>query len=148
MTEDEMVRWHHRLNGHECEQASGVSEGQGSLACCSPWGHKASDITERLNWTEYTAWSCISLFNCIDSVFPSKLLKTLSYIHHLYSLPYKLPFELQSHLFNWWIGHTLWAAQWAISNSVHHKLSHDSCHLPKMVLLGATSHTEAVWKSY
>ena len=49
MTEDEMVRWHHQLNGHECEQASGVSEGQGSLACCSPWGHKASDITERLN---------------------------------------------------------------------------------------------------
>ena len=60
-TEDEMARWHHRLNGHEFEQASGVGEGQGSLACCSPRGHKVLDVTERLNWTEYTAWSCISL---------------------------------------------------------------------------------------
>ena len=39
-TEDEMVRWHHRLNGHEFEQTPGDGEGQGSLACCSPWGHK------------------------------------------------------------------------------------------------------------
>ena len=46
---DEMVGWHHRLNGHEFEQALGVGEGQGSLACCSPWGHKESDTTERLN---------------------------------------------------------------------------------------------------
>ena len=49
MTEDEMVRWHHRLDGREFEQALGVGEGQGSLACCSPWGHKESDTTE---WTE------------------------------------------------------------------------------------------------
>ena len=50
-TEDEMVRWHHRLNGHEFEQVPGV--GQGSLACCKPRGHKESDTTERLNdWTE------------------------------------------------------------------------------------------------
>ena len=40
MTEDEMVGWHHRLNGHEFEQALGVGEGQGSPVCCSPWGHK------------------------------------------------------------------------------------------------------------
>ena len=45
----EMVGWHHRLNGHEFEQAPGDSEGQGSLACCSPPGHKESDMTERLN---------------------------------------------------------------------------------------------------
>ena len=45
-TEDEMVGWHHRLNGHEFEQAPGVGEEQGSLACCSPWGHKESDMTE------------------------------------------------------------------------------------------------------
>ena len=50
-TEDEMVGWHHQLNGHEFEQAPGVGDGQGSLACCSPWGCKESDITERLNWT-------------------------------------------------------------------------------------------------
>ena len=48
MTEDEMVGWHHRLNGHESEQALGDGEGQGSLACCSPWGHKELDTTERL----------------------------------------------------------------------------------------------------
>ena len=46
MTEDEMVGWHHRLNGHEFEQVPGVSDGQGGLACCSPWGLKESDTTE------------------------------------------------------------------------------------------------------
>ena len=45
MTEDEMVRWRHRLNGHECEQAPGVGDEQGSLACCSPWGRKKLDMT-------------------------------------------------------------------------------------------------------
>ena len=49
MTEDEMVGWHHRLNGHEFEQTRGDSEEQGSLVCCSPWGHKESDMTERLS---------------------------------------------------------------------------------------------------
>ena len=46
MTEDEMVGWDHRFNGHEFEQALGDSEGQESLACCSPWGCKESDILE------------------------------------------------------------------------------------------------------
>ena len=50
MTEDEMVRWHHWLDAHEFEQAPGVGDGQGSLACYSSWGHKESDTTERLNW--------------------------------------------------------------------------------------------------
>ena len=45
MTEDEMVGWHHRLNGHEFEQTIGHSEGQGSVACCSSRGHKKSDMT-------------------------------------------------------------------------------------------------------
>ena len=49
MTEDEMVGWHHQLNRHESEQAPGVGDGQGSLAVCSPWGHKEPDMTERLN---------------------------------------------------------------------------------------------------
>ena len=44
-TEDEMVRWHHRLDGHESEQALGDGEGQGSEACCRPWGHKELDTT-------------------------------------------------------------------------------------------------------
>ena len=51
MTEYEMVRWHHWLHGHEFEQAPGVGDGQESLACCSPWVHKVSDKTERLNWS-------------------------------------------------------------------------------------------------
>ena len=49
MTEDEMVGWHHRLNGHEFAQALGDGERQGSLTCCSPWGHKESDMGEQLN---------------------------------------------------------------------------------------------------
>ena len=48
-TEDEMVGWHHRLNGHEFEQTLGGGEGQGSLVRCSPWGRKGSDTTQRLN---------------------------------------------------------------------------------------------------
>ena len=49
MTEDEMVGRHHQLNGHEFEQIQGDCEGQGSLVCCSPWGHKKLDMTEPLN---------------------------------------------------------------------------------------------------
>ena len=49
MTEDEMVGWHHQLNGREFEQTQGDDKGQGSLACCSPWGHKESDMTKLLN---------------------------------------------------------------------------------------------------
>ena len=51
MTEDEMVGWHQLLNGHEFGWTPGVGGGQGGLACCSPWCHKESDMTERLNWT-------------------------------------------------------------------------------------------------
>ena len=50
--EDEMVGWHHQLDGHEFEHAPGVGDGQGSLACCSPWNHRESDTTEQLNWIE------------------------------------------------------------------------------------------------
>ena len=49
MTKDETVGWHHRLNGLEFEQAPGVGVGQGSLVCCSTWGHKELDTTELLN---------------------------------------------------------------------------------------------------
>ena len=56
MTEDEMVGWHHQLNGHEFEQTQGAGEGQGSLVCCSPWGHKESDTTERVNNEQYSPW--------------------------------------------------------------------------------------------
>ena len=49
MTEDEMAGWHNRLAGHEFEEALGAGNGQGSLVCRSPWGHKEPDSTERLN---------------------------------------------------------------------------------------------------
>ena len=52
MTENEMVGWYHWLNGHAFEQALGIGEEQGILACCSRWGHKYSDTTEQLNWTD------------------------------------------------------------------------------------------------
>ena len=65
MTEDEMVGWHHWLNGHEFEQALGDSEGQGSMACCSSQGRKELDTTEQLNWTELNcgedSWESLGL---------------------------------------------------------------------------------------
>ena len=67
-TEDGMVGWHHWLDGHEFEQALGVGDEQGGLACCSPWDRKESDMTERLNWT-------------IINNFPSKPLKHC-YVQH------------------------------------------------------------------
>ena len=55
-TEEGMIGWHHQFDGHEFEQAPGVGDGQGRLACCSPWGCKESDMTERLNWTDIVTW--------------------------------------------------------------------------------------------
>ena len=52
VAEDEMIGWHHWLNAHEFEQPPGDGEGEGSLACCSPWGLKELDTIERLNWTK------------------------------------------------------------------------------------------------
>ena len=57
MTEDEMAGWHHWLNGNQFEWTPGVGDGQGSLACCDSWGHKESDTTEWLNWTELNWWT-------------------------------------------------------------------------------------------
>ena len=55
MTEDKMVAWYHRFNGHKFEQTPGDGEGQGSLACCSPWGHKELDMTV----TEQQIYVCV-----------------------------------------------------------------------------------------
>ena len=60
MTEDEMVGWHHGLDAYEFEQALGDGDGQRSLVCCSPWGHKDSCTTERLN--NSNGWTEVSLF--------------------------------------------------------------------------------------
>ena len=76
-TEGEIVGFHHRLNGHEFEQSLGVGDGQGSLACCSPWGGKESDMTERLNWTHWAyeseslvTRSCLTLCDPMDCSLP------------------------------------------------------------------------------
>ena len=53
MPEDEMVRWHHRLNGHGFGSTLGVGDGQGGLECCGSWGRNESDTTEWLNWPEH-----------------------------------------------------------------------------------------------
>ena len=67
-TEDERVGWHHWLDGHEFEQAPGVGDGQGSLACCSPWGRKESDMTEWLNWLTD---AILTLFRFLSSLIHS-----------------------------------------------------------------------------
>ena len=69
MTEDEMVGWHHWLKGHESEQALEDGEEKGSLVCCSPWGYKESDMTERLNWTdESLRWPLPPVAGCVNWV--------------------------------------------------------------------------------
>ena len=76
MTEDEMVGWHHRLNGHEFEQAPGESEGPGSLAWCSPQGHKELDMTQQLNNNNSRGLlGCIYLFVCL--FFPFSFLYSI-----------------------------------------------------------------------
>ena len=65
--EDEMVGWHHQLNGHGFGWTPGVGDGQGGLACCSSWGRKESDTTERLNWTKECLdpfWSDLCTVKC------------------------------------------------------------------------------------
>ena len=98
MTEDEMVGWHHRLNGHEFEQAPGISDGQEGLVCCSPWGRKESGMTEQLNWTDlmlsyifYLWWSTIFVYPFFSqvqwaSIWP--IFWTLFQLNYLSPFPY------------------------------------------------------------
>ena len=62
MTDDEMVEWHHQLNGHEFEQALGDGEGQGSLLCCSPWDGKELGMTKQVNNNIYFICKCMFLY--------------------------------------------------------------------------------------
>ena len=79
MTEDEMVGWHHWLNGHEFEQALGVGDGQGSLACYSPWGHKELDMTEQLKEQTTTP-----LLSHLSRSSQNTRVGSLCYMHILY----------------------------------------------------------------
>ena len=83
-TKDEMVGWHHWLDGHEFEQAPGDSEGQGSLVCCSPWGRKESDMTEWLNNNNdphAELWAHFLLFSSTYGVVLRILTSKLSVVH-------------------------------------------------------------------
>ena len=120
MTEDEMAGWHHQLKGHEFEWTTGVGDGQGGLACCRMWGHKESDMTERLNWTELnwtqalTTW-CLLLSS---ETWPNKYLTWITLIK--WSLHNTVRSSLQNmHIFSAaaakslsrvWLCATLWIA--------------------------------------
>ena len=86
MTEDEMVGWHHWLNGHEFEQALGVGDGQGSLACCSSWACKESKTTEQLNWTDMIFQSFSLLSQSPLLTFELLLIHRLNFLSHLLSI--------------------------------------------------------------
>ena len=91
MTEDEMVGWHHRLNGHEFEQVPEDGEGQENLACSSPWGPKESDMTEQLNNVSKSGRSSSShrtRKGQFSSQFPRRVvLKKILTFRRLYSSP-------------------------------------------------------------
>ena len=97
---DEMVGWHHRLDGHEFEQALGVGDGQGSLACCSPWGHKESDTTEWLNWTDWDILNHYFMFLLFCSLpcLPGTLI-TIGYTAWYYPTGHRVSFFLSSFLY-------------------------------------------------
>ena len=118
MTEDGMVGWHHWLNGHEFEHAPGVGYGQGILACCSPWGCKESDMTERLNWTsskEQASFNFLagvticsdfgaqenklSLFPLFPYLFTSKVMGPDAMIFVFWMLSFNPSFSLSSFTF-------------------------------------------------
>ena len=73
MTEDEMARWHHWLDGGESEWTPGVGDGQGGLVCCNSWGPKESDMTERLNWTELKPLGKLKVFKKGIQLLPAGL---------------------------------------------------------------------------
>ena len=79
-TGDEMVRWHHWLNGHEFEQTLEDGEGQGSLVCCSPWGHKEADMRKGLNKTTTTITSGLRNLHCLLTIW-------ISFLFYAYSKP-------------------------------------------------------------
>ena len=70
-----MVRWHHRLEAHEFEQTPGVGDGQGGLRCCSPWGHKESDITDQLNLTYKSFFQAMVFLSFFNSLLEIKRFK-------------------------------------------------------------------------
>ena len=148
MTEDEMVGCYHQLDGHEFEQASGVDDAQGSLACCSPWSHKESDKTERLDWTEQEstgwakdgswmfelinkAWNTIFIWN--PFFFQFRQLNQLKFDYSVFWLIVKV---LSSFLFFLWKGAPAApAGRWQRKCWHCHLLLSDGTYLPVLVRL-------------
>ena len=98
-TEDEIVGWHHQLDGHEFERALGVGDGQGSLACCSPWSHKELDTTEWLNNNNRTLRAPAASPECtflVTSWKAASLESTANYISRIKGI--KPDLELPEHL--------------------------------------------------
>ena len=123
VAEDEMVGWHHRLNRHEFEQIPEDSEKQGSLECCSLWGHKESDTTEQLNWTEHDKSSkqlSISSYNYFPlgmimfkiyslrtfQICNTVLLTIVTKLHIKHSLFHACIFSLYTHTYTHALIHT------------------------------------------
>ena len=82
-TEDEMVGWHHQLNGHGFGYPPGVDDGQGGLVCCGSWGHKESDTTKWLNWIELIYSVCVYIYT---HTYIHTYIYT--YMHHIYIYVY------------------------------------------------------------
>ena len=101
MTEDEVVRWHHWLDGREFEQALGVGDGQGSLACHSPWGHKELDMTERLNWSDAIKPSHLLLSPFPPAFNLSQHQGLFQWISSLHQVAKVLELQLQHQSFQW-----------------------------------------------
>ena len=114
-TEDEIVEWHHWLNGHKCEQAPGDGEWQGSLACCSAWGSKESDMTEWLNRNNSVMIAHILSIKVILST-----VKFVSFTSQTSPMAELQRICLQcrrhsSHGFNPWVGKIPWRRKWQFS---------------------------------
>ena len=125
-TEDELVGWHHPLHGHEFEQVLGVADGQGSLVCCRPWGHKESDMTEQLNLLNWTIqMKCPNIWN-LQSFWPMEIEIHLASVQIAWS-----KFELYEKNYE-----MTWQTRW------HAKISR----LPKVFEApGAGNTKETVW---
>ena len=123
MTEDEMVGWHHRLSGHEFEQVPGVGDGQGSLACCSPWCHKESDMTEQpiLSFKQikkiFKVTSCLIPFLQRSSVWFSSV-QPLSHVQ-LFVTPWTAARQASLSITNSWSVLKLMSIESVMSSSHH-----------------------------
>ena len=100
-TDDEMVGWQHRLDGHEFEQAPGVGDGQGMLACCSPWGHKELDLTEQLNWLKEFLYKS-KIHKCAVTNLRCNNLYEDSFINRLLNDP-SVNFGHLTYILNTWV---------------------------------------------